>query len=72
MILDQPNEGREAACKFQLTVANFLKTLCMFALLLSVDAKYTSFNYLCWGTGNHTLKDLPCKLKGHPKFLLNS
>lgn len=54
MISDQPNKGREEAYELQLTVANFLKT-CMSALL-SVDAKYASFIYLCWGTGNHALK----------------
>lgn len=56
MVLDQPDKGREEACKLQLTIANFLKTLYMSVLLLSVDAKYTSFIYLFWGTGNHALK----------------
>lgn len=53
--LNQPDKGREAACKLQLTVADCLK-MCMSALLLPVEAKYTSFIYFCRGAGNHALK----------------
>lgn len=56
MILDEPDKGREEVCKLQLTIANFLKTLYMSVLLLSVGAKYTSFIYLFWGTGHRALK----------------